>query len=69
MRKSKELKAKYSKTNLYKQNAKVFILSLKNVGKSNFVTGEDVFPERELPEKAVTIKNIKYSPLGSELKN
>ena len=34
----------------------------------NFLTGEDVLPEKVLLEKAATIKRFEYSPLGSELK-
>ena len=31
------------------------------------MTGEDVLPEKDLSEKAATIKRLEYSPLGNEL--
>ena len=32
------------------------------------MTGKDVLPEKELLEKAPTLKRFEYSPLGKELK-
>ena len=43
-------------------------LSLGNVGKCNFLKGEDVFSEKGLLEKTAKVKKCEYSPLGSELK-
>ena len=34
----------------------------------NFLTSEDVLPEKRLLEKTATIKIFEYSPLSSELK-
>ena len=33
------------------------------------MTGKDVFPEKDLLEKAATIKRFEYCPLGKELKS
>ena len=44
------------------------ISALSYVRKYEFLTGEDVLPEKDLLEKAASIKRYKYSPLGSELK-
>ena len=41
-------KAQY---NLYKQAAKISVLSLENVGNCEFLTGEGVLPEKGLLEK------------------
>ena len=49
-------------------NCKVSALSSGNVSKYEFLTGKDVLPEKDLPEKAAAIKIFKYSPLGKELK-
>ena len=43
-------------------------LSSANVAKYEFLTGEDVLPEKGLLEKAATIKRFEYSPFESELK-
>ena len=51
-----------------RQTTKISALSSGNVGKCEFLTGEDILPEKELLQKAATIKRLKYSPLGSELK-
>ena len=42
-------------------------MSLRNVGKYKFLTGGDILPEIGLLEKAVTIKRLEYSLLGSKL--
>ena len=34
----------------------------------NFLTGKDVLLEKDLLEKAATVKRFEYSPLGKELK-
>ena len=59
-------KAEY---NLDRKIAKIFALSSGNIGKYEFLTGEDVLPENDLLEKATTTKRFECSPLGSELKN
>ena len=38
------------------------------VVKYKLLTGEDVFPEKRILEKAAKIKRFEYLPLGSELK-
>ena len=58
-------KAQYK---LDRPTAKIFGLLSRNVGKYEFLTGKDVLPEKDLLEKAVTIKRFEYLPLGSELK-
>ena len=42
-------------------------MSSGNIGKDEYLTGEDVLPEKGLLEKAATIKRFKYWPIGSEL--
>ena len=58
-------KAQYD---LDKQAAKIFALSLGNVGKNEFLTGENILPEKDLLENVATIKRFEYSPLSCELK-
>ena len=58
-------KAQY---NLDRQTAKMPALSSRNVGKYEFLAGEDVSPEKYLLEKAAAIKRFEYSPLGREFK-
>ena len=58
-------KAQY---NLGKQNAKIFALSSGNVSNYDFLTVQDVLPEKDLLEKAVTKKRFEYSLLGKKLK-
>ena len=53
--------------NLDRQTAKSSILSSGNVDKYEFLTGEEVLPEKGLLEKAATIKRFEYPSLGSEL--
>ena len=43
-------------------------LSSANIKKYEFLTGEDTLLEKDLLEKAVTIKIFEYSPLDRELK-
>ena len=52
----------------YGRTVKTFALSSGNVSKYEFLTGKDVLPEKDLLEKAATLKRFEYSPLGSELK-
>ena len=68
MKKPKQMitKSKSSKTKLSTietRAAKISVLSLRNVGKDEFLTGGEV-----LPEKGLLQKNFKYSPIGCELK-
>ena len=58
-------KAQY---NLNRQTVKISALSLGNVSKYEFLTGKDVLPEKDLVEKAGTIKRFEYSPLSKELR-
>ena len=56
-----------SQYNLDRETAKISALSLGNVNRYGFLTGKDVLPEKDMLEKAVTIKRLEYSPLGKEL--
>ena len=58
-------KAQY---NLDRQTAKISALSSWNVSKYEFLTGEDVLPEKDLLEKSATMKKFECLPLGKELK-
>ena len=40
-----------------------------NVGKFQFLTGENILPEKDLSEEAATIKRFEYLPSGNELKS
>ena len=51
-----------------RQTAKISALSSGNVGKHEFLTNDDVLPEKGLLEKAASMKRFEYSPLGNELK-
>ena len=62
--KIKQNKAQY---NLNRQTSKISALS-ENVSKYEFLTGKDVLPEKDLLEKAPTIKRFEYAMLGKELK-
>ena len=63
--KTKHSKAQYD---LDRQTAKISALFSGNVSKSEFFTGKDVAPEKNLLEKAATMKSFEYSPFGSRLK-
>ena len=52
-------KAQY---NLDREAAKIPALSSGNVSKYEFLTGKDVLPEKDLPEKAATMKRFEYYP-------
>ena len=43
-------------------------MSPRNLIKYEFLTEKDVLPEKDLLQKAVTLKRFEYSPLGKELK-
>ena len=57
-------KAQY---NLDSQKTKISALSLGTVGKHKFLACKDVLLEKDLLEKAATIKRFENSPLGGEL--
>ena len=63
--KIKQNKAQY---NLDRQAAKISALSSGNVGKNEFLTSKDVLPDKDLLEKAATIKRFEYLPLDKESK-
>ena len=63
--KIKQKKAQYY---LDRQTAKISALLSGNVYKYEFVTDQDVLPEKDLLEKAAANKRFEYSSLGSELK-
>ena len=52
-------KAQY---NLDRQTAKLSSLSSANVSKFKLLTSKDVLPEKDLLEKAATMKRFEYSP-------
>ena len=54
--------------NLGKLTAKISALSSGNISKYEFLPSKNVLPEKDLVEKAATMKRFKYSPLGKELK-
>ena len=58
-------KAQYD---LDRQTAKISALSLGNVSKYEFLTRKYVLPEKDLLEKAASLKIFEYSRLGKELK-
>ena len=58
-------KAQYD---LARQTVKISALSSENVGKYEFLTSEDVLQEKDLFEKAATLKRYEYLPLGSKLR-
>ena len=47
-----------------RKTAKILALSSGNVGKYEFLTSEDVLPEKELLEKVAEGKPFEYSPFG-----
>ena len=49
--------------NLEIQTAKISTLSSETVSKHEFLTGKDVLPEKNLLEKAITVKRFEYSQL------
>ena len=65
-KKIKQNKAQYG---LDKQSPKQSsTLSLINVSGYEFLTGKDFAPEKDLLEKAATMKRFEYSSLGKKLK-
>ena len=53
---------------LDRQTTKTSVLSSGNVGKYGFLTGKDVLPEKDLLEKAATIKRFECRSLAKKLK-
>ena len=54
--------------NLDRQTVKILALSSANVSKYEFLTGKDVLLEKEMLQKAITIKSFEYEALDTELK-
>ena len=63
--KIEQSKAQYD---LDRQTAKISALLLGSVFKYEFLTDKDILPEKDLLEKAATIKRFEYSLLCKELK-
>ena len=63
--KNKQSKAVYD---LDIQTVTISALSSENVSKYEFLTGEDVLPEKDLLKKAATMKRFEYLLLSKELK-
>ena len=63
--KIRQNKAQYD---LDRVTANISALSLGNVSKYGFLTDKGVLPEKDLLQKAATIKIFEYSPLSKELK-
>ena len=64
----KKWSKKNAQCNLGRQTADIFVLSLGNVSKSEFLIGKDVLPVKNLLEKAARMKRFQYSPLGKDVK-
>ena len=72
---SEKIKAIYNKIeknkaqyNLDRRTAKISALSSENVSKHEFLTGKNALIDKELLEKAATMKRFECLPLGKELK-
>ena len=63
--KIEQSKGKY---NLNRQTATISALSSGNVSKFELLTSKNVLPEKDLLEKAATIKRSEYFPLGKKFK-
>ena len=57
-----EIEQNEARYSLDRQTATILALSSGNIGKYEFSQDEDVLREKELLEKAATIKIFKYSP-------
>ena len=64
--KMEQNKAQY---NLDRQTAKISAFTSGNVSKYECLTGKDVLLEKDLLQKAATMKRFEYSSLGKEIKN
>ena len=63
--KIEQSKAQYD---LDRKTAKISALSSGNVSKYEFLTGKGVLTEKNLLEKAATMKRFEYLPIGKKLK-
>ena len=54
--------------NFDRQTANISALSAGNFSKYEFLTGKDFLSEKDLLEKATTMKRLEYMPLGKESK-
>ena len=63
-----EIEQNKAQYNLDRQTAKISALSSGNVSKYDVLTGKDILPEKNLLEKAASLKRFEYSPSGKELK-
>ena len=59
--KTEQNKAQY---NSIRQTAEISALLSENLSKYEFLTPKDALPEKDLLEKAATIKRLEYSTLG-----
>ena len=59
--KTEQNKAQY---NSDRQTAEISALLSENLSKYEFLTPKDALPEKDLLEKAATIKRLEYSTLG-----
>ena len=62
---NKNMEKNKAQYNLEIQTAKISAFSSGNVSKYEFLTGEDVLPEKEMLEKAATVKRFECLPLGN----
>ena len=62
-----KIRKKKAQYNLQRQTATISALSSANVSKHEILTGKDVLSEKDLLEKAATMKRFEYSRLGKEL--
>ena len=65
---NKKVEQNKEQYNLDTQTAEISALSSENVSIYEFLTGKVVLQEKDVLEKAATIKRFEYSPLGKELK-
>ena len=63
-----EIDQNKAQCDLDRQTANILALSSGNVSKYELLTRKDVLLEKDLSEKAATMKRFEYSPLGKELK-
>lgn len=66
---SNKIEENIARYDLDRQTTKLSALSSENVIKYKFLARKDVLPEKDVLEKAVTIRRFEYSTLGSESKN
>ena len=61
---SKKIDQNKAQYDLDRQTAKISALSSGNVSKYEFLTGKNIFSEKDLLEKAAALKRLEYSPFG-----